>query len=486
MRKVGSLAAAALLLLPAGATPPARILIITGQSDMQYHDWRVSTAFLKSALEQTGRFDLRVTEEAAGITPAALASYDAVLVNYNGPRWGREAEAALEQFLRSGKGMLSFHGMTYGPLMGTVQRAGGGWNRVEAWPAYPEILGVTWDPQNIGHAVRHAFTVKLAGDEPITRGMEPEFIVNDELYHKMDHRPGVHVIATAYDDPARGGTGKAEPIAWTVSYGRGRSFYCTLGHDINALYQPAAIALFARGLEWAATGEVTLPPLWRPATLRKDAPRVLVVTGGHSYDPSFYELFAGPPELEWSHAASQQEAFAKGMRDRWDVVVLYDMYNQIGEAEQRNLRDYVEAGKGVVALHHSIVDYTSWPWWYEEVIGGKYFEKPEGDHPASHFKDDVPLIVRPVRGMENHPIIRGLGELVTVDECYRGMWHSPRIRILMETSNEWNDRPVVYLGPRPGSRVVYIQLGHGPYTYRHPGYRKLVRNAILWAADRSR
>jgi type 1 glutamine amidotransferase len=82
------------------------------------------------------------------------------------------------------------------------------------------------------------------------------------------------------------------------------------------------------------------------------------------------------------------------MKDKWDVVVLYDMYNQIGEAEQRNLREYVEAGKGVVSLHHAIVDYTSWPWWYEEVIGGKYFEKPEGDHPASHYKDDVPIVVR--------------------------------------------------------------------------------------------
>jgi hypothetical protein len=39
---------------------------------------------------------------------------------------------------------------------------------------------------------------------------------------------------------------------------------------------------------------------------------------------------------------------------------------------------YVEAGKGIVALQHSIVDFTSWPWWYEDVTGGKSFE-PELD-----------------------------------------------------------------------------------------------------------
>jgi len=32
--------------------------------------------------------------------------------------------------------------------------------------------------------------------------------------------------------------------------------------------------------------------------------------------------------------------------------------------------------------------------------------------------------------------------------------------------------------------VIYIQLGHDPETFRHPGYRRLVYNAILWSAGR--
>jgi type 1 glutamine amidotransferase len=217
---------------------------------------------------------------------------------------------------------------------------------------------------------------------------------------------------------------------------------------------------------------------------KKNPVRALVVTGGHSYDTSFYEVFNGWEDVRWSHATSQKEAFAKNMKDRWDVIVLYDMYNEIGDAEKANLREYVEAGKGVVALHHSIVDYTSWPWWYEEVIGGKYFEKAVGNHLASHYKDDVPMVMRPVKGKQNHPIVRGLGEIVTIDECYRGMWHSPKITVLMETANELNDVPVVYLGPNPEGHAVYIQLGHGTFTHQHPGYRRLVHNAMLWAAGR--
>ena len=436
-------------------------------------------------MRSTGRFDVRVTDTPKGLNREALAPFDAVFLNYMGPRWGPVAEAALDEFVRSGKGIVSFHGVTYGPLMGTVMRPKGGWDLVEGWKEYPNLVGTTWARENIGHAVRHAFTVKIADpDHPITQGMAPEFMVNDELYHQMALLPGVHVLATAFSDAKRGGTGKDEPMAWTAAYGKGRVFHSPLGHDLNALYEPDVMTLFARATEWAATGAVTITgPVVLDAPA-KNALRVLVVTGGHSYDPSFYEVFQGWPDIKWSHATSQKEAFSKDMKNRWDVIVLYDMYNDIGETEKANLREYVEAGKGVVALHHSIVDYTSWPWWYEDVIGGKYFEKPLGDHPASHYKEGVPMQVRAVKGKERHPIVSGLGELVTEDECYQGMWHSPRITVLMETSNPLNDAPVVYLGPNPNYRAVYIQLGHGTFTHRHPGYRALVHNAMLWSAGR--
>jgi type 1 glutamine amidotransferase len=468
------------------AAQPVRILIITGQSDTKYHDWRRSTPFIEKVLNRAGRFDVRVIEEPKGLTREALANYDAAIVNYNGPRWGKAAETAFEEFVRSGKGMVSFHGVTYGPLMGTTQAPGDTWQLTAPWTAFQQMLGVTWAAKDIGHAPRHAFVVKIADPaHPITRGMAPEFTVNDELYHKMTRQPGLHVLATAFDEPARGGTGKDEPIAWTNTFGKGRVFHCTLGHDTSAWYEPSVMAMIARAVEWAATGEVTVPAAAAMSDTRKDAVRVLVATGGHGYDPSFYTVFEGWPDVLWSHTTSQKEAFAPGMKERWDVVVLYDMFNEIGGDEAKNLREYAEAGKGIVALHHSIVDYTSWPWWYEEVIGGKYFEKSEGAHAASHYKDDVPMVVRPAKGMENHPIVRGLGELVTVDECYRGMWHSPKITVLMETKNDLNDVPVVYIGPNPKMRAVYIQLGHGTYTHQYPGYRALVHNAILWAAGKT-
>jgi type 1 glutamine amidotransferase len=465
------------------AAAPVRVLIVTGASDTQYHDWRISTPFFKRTLEASGRFEVRVTEEPRGLSREALEAYDVIFLNYNGPRWGTVPEAALEEFVRSGKGLVSFHGVTYGPLMGTVLRADGKWEKQEPWTAYTQMLGVTWEPENIGHAVRHAFVVKADSTHPIALGLPAQFTVNDELYHKMKHAPGNRVVLRAFSNKTRGGTGNVEPIAWTTQFGKGRVFHCSLGHDVSALYEPHVLGLIARATEWAGTGEVTLPAV-RAEQAESDSARVLVATGGHGYDPSFYEVFNRMQGIRWSHATSQREAFTPDMAERFDVLVLYDMYNTIGEAEQRNLRAFVEAGKGVVSLHHSIVDYTSWPWWYQEVIGGKYFEKAEAGHAASRYKEGVPLILRPAKGQENHPMVRGLGEIVTEDECYKGMWHSPKITVLMETDAPCNDRPAVYIGPR--GNAVYVQLGHGTYTHEHPGYRSLVRNAILWVSGRLR
>ncbi len=87
--------------------------------------------------------------------------------------------------------------------------------------------------------------------------------------------------------------------------------------------------------------------------------RMLVVTGGHDFETSFFTIFEGYDDLAWSRVASNQEAFRFDLRPRYDVLVLYDMSNDLDEAGKRNLKDFVEAGKGVVVLHHAILDYAS-------------------------------------------------------------------------------------------------------------------------------
>lgn len=240
-----------------------RVLVLTGESDLPYHDWRVSTPFLQQLLERSGRFEVKVIEQAHDISAKTLDTSDLLLLNYNGPRWGSQTEKAVEDFVRGGKGMISYHATSYGAFYGMeFDRATSRWKPGAdgGWAAYAALIGARWDTAKIGHGARHQFTVKWVDSQhPISRGLEPMFMADDELYHRLDLLPGSHVLATAFDDPASGGTGKDEPIVWTFAFGKGRTVHITLGHDVKAMSQPGFALVFVRAAEWAATGQVTLP-----------------------------------------------------------------------------------------------------------------------------------------------------------------------------------------------------------------------------------
>jgi type 1 glutamine amidotransferase len=112
------------------------------------------------------------------------------------------------------------------------------------------------------------------------------------------------------------------------------------------------------------------------------------------------------------------------MRKSTDVLVLYDMADMDGENERGHLREFLDAGKGMVVLHHAVIDNQHWQWWYEEVTGGRYLLAPEGNQRASTYQHDVPMTVR---ATGKHPITEGLGEFPIVDKCTTS-WRSPRAR----------------------------------------------------------
>ncbi len=462
---------------------PLRVLIFSGCNN---HNWRETTPYMKKILLDTGRFDVRVIEETVGITFETLEAYDMLVINYCGPRWGEVTEKAVEEFVKSGKGLVAVHQAVY-PFSGLPIRSD---NRAingtiePPWNEYAEMIGCKWseEPPVSGHGEMHSFNVKFINSEhPITGELGESFIATDQLYHNFRMKPNVEILASAYDDTKIGGTGKNEPMLWTVKYGKGRVFFTALGHDITGMQQSGFITTFVRGCEWAGSGTVTLTSNILPHSRNQNALRVLVVTGGHNYDTEFYSVFMDFNDIIWSHKISNYDAYKTDLREKYDALVLYDSAKEIGENESKNLRAFVESGKGVVVLHHAITNYNSWEWWYKEVVGGKYLLKPDLGMPPSTFKHDEEMFVYPVT---RHPITSRVGRIHIHDETYKGMWISPDVTVLMETDNPNNGKPVVWISPYDKSKVVYIQLGHDRNALLHTGYQKLVRRAILWSAGK--
>jgi type 1 glutamine amidotransferase len=233
-----------------------KVLILTGENN---HDWRATTPVLREILEHTGRFEVRVNEELRGCGPETFAPYDVLLLNYNSGKnqalgWDSRARQTLLDFVRNGKGLVSFHASN---------------NSFEGWTEYDKLIGGTWR-ETAGHAPSHTFTVQMVDrDHPITRGLPISFSQTDELYHGLTLQPSIHILGTAFDDPkncARPqhacGTGRDEPLIWTSKFGAGRVFQTALGHDVKAMGSAGFVTTLQRGTEWAATGDVTLtvPP----------------------------------------------------------------------------------------------------------------------------------------------------------------------------------------------------------------------------------
>ena len=232
-----------------------RTLLLTGANN---HDWRRSAPFCRDLLETTGRFEVKVTEtpSVALADPSALAEADLLFSDYNGPEWTTTAKANFERAVRNGTGLVILHAAD---------------NAFRGWVEYEKMVGLLWR-EGTGHGHYHEFPVTVRDREhPITRDL-PDFTLWDELYHRLVHMHDVpyHVLATAYSDPAKGGTGRDEPVMVVTQYGCGRVYHHVLGHVWpgdpaggnrgvtmttfeNKGFQRALI----RGCEWAATGTVT-------------------------------------------------------------------------------------------------------------------------------------------------------------------------------------------------------------------------------------
>ena len=258
-----------------------KVLIISGQNSYE-HDWTGVNNMLRTLMQDTKRFDVRITEDFDHGDLATLKGYDVVLLNYSSrwnyadPKqhvWTPEAFKALYDYVRQGGGLVAYHSsFTWGRDI----------------PEYKKLVGATMEPGSSRRAPPGAFPVHLVDrSHPITAGMR-EFVwtYNDDMYTNMSFAPDakIHVLATAHDSSAAynpkltgpkypasaytpeklkamKGMDADHPQIWTTEYGSGRVFSITLGHDEVSLHFQPLQSLILRGTEWAATGKVTLPVL---------------------------------------------------------------------------------------------------------------------------------------------------------------------------------------------------------------------------------
>lgn len=255
--------------------------------------------------------------------------------------------------------------------------------------------------------------------------------------------------------------------------------------------------------------------------------RVAVVTKGHPFDAeAFFAVFDALDGVAWTHVEHPEalELVEPERADEFDVFVMYDMpgIRFTGSEPPAELlepptgyREKFEAllahGKGMVFLHHAI---AGWPAWsgYADIVGGRFHYQPATlrgvEWPDSGYRHDVTHTVEVLD--LTHPICAGLEPTFTItDEVYLAPVFEDDVTPLMRSTYDFvdtnfysadrairgarNDRTgwhhppgsslVAWTKTVGASPVAYIQFGDGAATYADPNYRRIVANAIGWAAD---
>ncbi len=246
-------------------------LIVDGQNN---HDWKGTTPVLRSLMEETGMFEVDVATSPSKGQPMdsfrpIFPKYDVIVANYTGDEWPKQTQDALVEYMENGGGLVIYHAAD------NAFPKWKEWNEMIAiggWGGRDEKSGpmvryrdgkVVFDnsPGRGGtHGPQHEFQVVMRDRlHPITAGLPEKWMhAKDELYSKLrGPAKNMKILATAYADPAKKGTGEHEPILFTIKYGKGRVFHTVLGHGPEQLRCVGFIVTFLRGTEWAATGRVT-------------------------------------------------------------------------------------------------------------------------------------------------------------------------------------------------------------------------------------
>ncbi len=272
-----------------------KALVVSGQNN---HNWQVSHQVLQQILDNSGMFqtDIVLTALAGGDMSTFkpdFEKYDVVVLDYNGDRWPDETDAAFLRYVQNGGGVVVYHAAD---------------NAFADWKEFNQIIALGgWEGRNEqsgpycylkegklvldhsagpggSHGQQREYPMHAYEKEhPVLKGLPDNWLhAQDEMYDRMRGPANIKdLLYTGTADPKTGGSGREEPLVFTVDYGKARIFHLMLGHcgptpEDNPAMQCAGFqTLLLRGTEWAATGKVTQPvptdfPTDKAVSLRKD------------------------------------------------------------------------------------------------------------------------------------------------------------------------------------------------------------------------
>lgn len=222
---------------------PRKMLIFTMTKGFRHSSIPLAAKTLEMMGKKTGAYETVTTDDIEALRPANLAKFDAFCSDQNTGSWtdDKEIKQGLLDFVKNGKGWVGVHAAT----------DVGGWK----FPEYHEMIGGVF----AGHPFRR-ISVKIDDPKsPINQMFEGKgFEISDEIYTFKGaySREKLRVLLSIDWDNAGITKGMNREdndyaLSWIREYGKGRVFYCGFGHDDQIWYNPAILAHYLAGIQYA-------------------------------------------------------------------------------------------------------------------------------------------------------------------------------------------------------------------------------------------
>ena len=184
-----------------------------------------------------------------------------------------------------------------------------------------------------------------------------------------------------------------------------------------------------------------------------------------------YEAIQGDYEIDfyeddWS---CFEQADLKGKYDLLMLNMIADTCDvpPPGEAAEKNVRAYVEAGGNLLLLHGSSAAFWHWDWW-RPLVGYRWVRPndPDGIERSTHPKRPYTVAVAKSR----HPLCAGLQEVdLPEDEIYINLEQMGPAMTLMTTKTDEGTFVQCYESQTPWSGTVLSYIpGHRPDVVSDP------------------
>ncbi|MFH0758733.1 MAG: ThuA domain-containing protein [Bacteroidota bacterium] len=211
-------------------------------------------------------------------------------------------------------------------------------------------------------------------------------------------------------------------------------------------------------------------------------PRILVITGGHSYDTTeFCAMFRSMKGITFdtiSHPRAGGQLSSEHIYT-YDVLVFYDYQPDQALKDSTLYLNLTHHGMPLLFLHHSICSCQRWEG-FKAMLGGKYIMEGYGHDSSSlsDYRHDLDLHIRIAD--DHHPVTDGLTDFDIQDEGYSNINMAEGITPLLLTCSPGSSSPVAWANTFDQSTIICLMLGHDKHAYENQAFQTFLSNSITW------